>query len=115
VSKFAQEYHMTRNQEIAKTILEQLGGGQFVAVTGAHGFVAIDNGLQFQLHAGAKDKINKVRIVLTPADEYNVIFYRTRGPVEPVLVATLDGLYFDQLQDVFEEHTGLYTTLKARK
>jgi hypothetical protein len=104
---------MTRNQEIAKTILQQLGGGQFVAVTGAHGFVAIDNGLQFQLHAGAKDKINKVRIVLTPADEYAVTFASVKHGAAQI-VATLDGLYFDQLQDVFEEHTGLYTTLKAR-
>ncbi len=62
---------MTNNQIIAKTILEQLGGGRFMAMTGAKNMVAIENGLQFDLPRTrhyVKDGINKVQVVLDPSD-----------------------------------------------
>ncbi len=59
---------MTRNPEIAQTILAQLGGGRLAVMTGAHAFVALDSGLQFSLKPGSKDRVRKVRVVLTPMD-----------------------------------------------
>jgi hypothetical protein len=111
---------MTANQQIARTILEQFGGGRLAVMTGAHSFVAIDQGLQFHLKHGAKDGINRVTIVLTPADDYTVTFYRfTRQALQrgehPVVVAQAEGVYCDTLQDIFEQHTGLFTTLFARQ
>jgi hypothetical protein len=99
------------NLEIANTILEQTGGRKLAVMTGAFNFYAIDSGLQFQLKSGAKDGINKIRIVLTSDDDYTVTFYKGAG----VIVATVDSVYCDMLQDIFEEHTGLYTTLFARQ
>ena len=101
---------LARNQEIARTILEQLGR-QFVALTGAFNFYALDSGLQFQLKGGTKDGINKVRIVLTSGDDYSLTFYKGAG----IEVAHVSGIYNDNLQDVFEHHTGLFTTLFARR
>jgi hypothetical protein len=107
---------LTHNQEIARTILEQLGR-QFVVLTGASQFVALESGLQFNIGSGAKDGISKVRIILTPADDYTLIFYKkTRNPVEPwATVDTVEGVYCDNLQDVFESHTNFYVTLSPRR
>src|SRR5882724_4860091 len=101
----------SKDVQIANTILKQLGGRRLAVLTGAFNFYAIDNGLQFQLKSGAKDGINKVRIVLTVMDDYTVTFYRGQG----IEVAHITGIYADQLQDAFEQYTGLYTTLLARQ
>jgi hypothetical protein len=101
----------SENQQIAQTILEQFGGRRLAVMTGAFNFYAIERGLQFQLKHGAKDSINKVRIVLTYSDDYTVTFYKGAG----VEVALVDGIYADQLQDIFEQYTGLFTTLFARQ
>src|ERR1700720_300972 len=101
----------TRNQEIAKTILEQMGGGRLAVLTGAFNFYAVDQGLQFQLNHGAKDSINKVRIVLTCMDDYSVTFYRGAG----IEVSHVPGVYAEDLQNIFEAATGLYTSLFARQ
>lgn len=37
---------MTYDNQIATTILQQLGGKRFVVMTGAKDFIAIDNGLR---------------------------------------------------------------------
>jgi hypothetical protein len=57
---------MTESQQIARTILDQLGR-QFIALTGSSHFVALESGLQFNVGSGAKDGIGKVRIILEPS------------------------------------------------
>lgn len=100
--------------QVAKTILEQLGGGKLIAMTGAKAFVAIENGLQFRVPR-AKDGINSVAIVLTANDDYTVTYRRIsradakRG--EAVIVAEHTGIYCDMLQNNFEEATGLFARL----
>ena len=101
---------LTRNQEIAREILNQLGR-QFVALTGAYNFYALESGLQFQLKGGAKNGINKVRVILTSGDDYTLTFYKGAG----IEVEHVTGIYNDNLQDCFERVTGLYVTLHARQ
>jgi hypothetical protein len=98
---------MTRNQEIAKIILEQLGGGRFAMFVGASNFVAIENGLSFTLKLGGfnKNAVRYVRVTLTPADDYTVEFIGRTG----VLKSKAEGIYCDELQDCFLRHTGLRT------
>ena len=106
---------MTNNQIIAKTILEQLGGGRFMAMTGAKNMVAIENGLQFDLPRTrhyVKDGINKVQVVLDPSDTYTVrgLKWMPRKYEFKELANQL-GVYGDTLQAVFTDMTGLDTRL----
>jgi len=99
--------------QVARTILEQLGGGKFIAMTGARHIVGSETDLSFTLPGGGgfcKDGINLVRIALTPADTYTVTFSRRRGRTVET-VSEFTDIYFDQLQSVFESATGLRTSL----
>lgn len=105
---------MTRNQEIAQVILQQLGGMNKLAVmTGAKDFLAIENGVQFNIGKNAKG-VNKVIIKLTAQDLYDVEFgvvRRVKGvPTYKVLDKT-EGAYCDMLKALFEKATGMYLTL----
>lgn len=89
----------------------QLGGNKFIAMTGAKNFVGSDNALAFSLPSRfAKGGINKVRITLTPADEYDIEFFKLWGAnCKPM--GKVEGIYNDQLQEIFKQHTGLDTHL----
>lgn len=97
--------------QVAKTILEQLGGNRFIAMTGAKMLVAGDDFLQFKIGAGAINKANTVRITLEPSDLYRVQFYRVRGVDVREIGECLRGVYADQLQGAFTASTGLDTYL----
>jgi hypothetical protein len=106
--------HMTRNQEIARTIIDQLGGNRFVAMTGARNFIAGEAQLFFALPKFTGVAVNRVRITLMPSDTYRVEFYRaTTRNHAPVLenLTTASDVYAEDLQEVFSEHTGLLTRL----
>ena len=95
---------------VAKTILEQLGGGKFLAMTGAKMLMGFENGLQFKLPKYEHTKINSVRIVLEPSDTYSVEFGTVRG-ANYKQVKMVENVYFMELAEVFENATGLYTHL----
>lgn len=114
---------MTRNHEIATEILRQLGGNRFVAFTGARDFIAIDNGLRFKIGRN-KSKTNRIEITLNGSDLYDMEFiaYRPysvkidykKGEVRTIeekreTVRKFEDIFFDQLQELFTEVTGLYT------
>ena len=99
--------------EVANNILAQLGGHRFVVMTGATQVYGSADALQFALPARSAKGIAKVRIVLDPSDTYTVTFYKkTRDRFAPfAAVAELGMVYADQLREIFEAHTGLYTSL----
>lgn len=111
----AEEIEMSQNQQIAQTILQQLGAGRFRAMTGAKDFIAIERGLQFGLPARfARGGINKLRITLEPEDTYKVEFMKVShrlGMHKCETVAEHDGVYCDMLQSLFKSETGLETHL----
>jgi len=90
--------------EIAKTILEQLGGNRFIAMTGAYNFVYGDKWLSFRYPG--RDGANYCNIILDPDDTYRIAFQRIRG-LESKIVKELDGVYCDNLAEIFAEQTGL--------
>ena len=96
----------------AHTILEQLGGNMFVAMTGAKNLLNHGNALSFKLPANfAAKKINSVKITLDEGrDLYNVEFNRIWG-TKLSSVSKFDGVYFDDLQRIFTDETGLDTRL----
>lgn len=106
-----QTYNKAEQLQIAKTILEQLGGHRLVAMTGAKNLMALDGGLQLRLPSNfAKDGINCVRVQLTPMDDYTVTFSKIRG-TSVKEVAKHEGAYAEDLNTLFVEVTGLATRL----
>ena len=96
--------------KIAETILVQLGGTKFLAMTGAKNLVALEDGLMFMLPRGTKNKANKVRITLDRYDTYQVEFMKIRG-VDLKTISTHKNIYCDMLQELFTRETGLETRL----
>ncbi len=99
------------NQQVAKTILEQIGGRLFVAMTGAKNLCGGSNFLAFRLPSYfARNGINAVRITLGADDLYRVEFSRIRGmKITPVSVH--EGIYCDGRAPLFTAETGLDTRL----
>ena len=103
-----------KNEEItesrvAKTILQQLGGNKFIAMTGAKNLGFTNNGLQMKIGRNSKG-ITHVIISLKSTDTYNVEFIKMRG-VNRKVVKKLKGVYADQLGKIFTKFTGLRTRL----
>lgn len=97
--------------QVAQTILEQLGGRRFIAMTGASRFLGGEKLLAFRLPSYfARNGINAVRITLLPSDTYRVEFSRCRA-TKFVPVSTHDGIYADGLRPLFTAETGLSLSL----
>ena len=94
--------------EVGKTILQQLGGHRFIAMTGARNFLAFENGLAFRIPT--RNGANAIKIKLTPMDVYTMEFTRIRGTMLTT-IAELNDLYAEDLQNAFTTHTGLDTHL----
>ena len=104
-----------RNVEIAQTILNQLGGRRFTAMTGAKNHTAIEEGVQFKIGRNSK-AINTVRIQLNWKDLYDVTFSRVSMnrktfEVKNTVKASYTDIYAEDLQEVFEKATGMFTSL----
>jgi len=98
---------------VAETILKQLGGSWFKVMTGAKDFMSHENALVFRFprcKGGTCKGASRCRIELTPDDTYTVSFFKV-WKRECVEFQVQTGIYFDQLEEVFTECTGLYTRL----
>ena len=106
VGKTSQSAGMT--MEIARTILSQLGGNKFIAMTGARNLAAGNYFLSFKVGRNAKN-VTHVRITLTDYDDYTMEFMTIRK--SSVTIYRREGVYCDNLQTVFTSETGLDTHL----
>lgn len=98
------------NMQVAQTILQQLGGNRFTVMTGSKNYVAGNNSLTMKLtrnKAGAK----WLTITLNGSDLYDLCFKKINRAGDIIIVQERNDIYFDQLQEIFTEVTGLYTTL----
>ena len=105
---------MNAKTSVSRTILAQLGGNQFLRCTGANRLAQSDASLSFRLPMRTKNKANMIIITLMPSDTYRVQFWSVRGTRAVRLQQEFDDVYADQLQDVIERATGVYTTLVPR-
>lgn len=107
--------------EIAKTILDQLGGNKFLAMTGANHLVADGSTLRMNLPKNAS-RANRLYVTLDGSDTYTMRFFRfTPGRLNKKTFAwtddrteevkLVDGVYCDMLQDIFTATTGMATSL----
>ena len=86
---------------IAKTILEQIGGRRFAAMTGSKDFTDMGNGLRMSL-ARNKTSANRLDIIYDGgADLYNMRFYRK----------TFSKKTFESRTKDIETHEGIYCCL----
>lgn len=99
----------------AATILTQLGGHRFVAMTGAKQLINRGNGLSFGLPTTrhyVKNGASHVFITLDPSDTYTVRFTKWNArKLEHVEIAAHSGVYCDMLRSIFTAETGLETRL----
>jgi hypothetical protein len=97
---------------VSETILIQLGGNRFRAMTGAKNFVTSGNNLRFSLPKAVRNRINMVEIVLNASDLYDVTFYQyKKTKFEVVEVSKFENIYADQLQSLFTSETGYETKI----
>lgn len=102
------------DNQIAITILQQIGGRRFAMMTGSRDFINLGNGLRMSLSRN-KTSANRLEIIYDEgADLYNVRFYRQSINHKTFEVSTKDiekieGVYCDMLEDIFTDVTGLYT------
>jgi hypothetical protein len=99
--------------EIATTILNQLGGKRFIVMTGSKNFLDLGNGLRMKLSRN-KAKAQYLKIELNGSDLYNMTFFSARSTETDIVLTTkerIEGVYFDQMNRIFEQVTGLYTSL----
>ena len=100
--------------DVAATILTQLGGPRFIAMTGANRFLRGIHSLSFRLPANfARRGINHIRITLDADDTYSVFFGRVRG-TRYNIISQHGMVYADGLQRLFRDQTGLDTSLGGR-
>ena len=95
---------------IAKTILKQLGGNKFAVMTGAKNFVDCGDALSMRIGRN-KTSSNYLKITLNMMDLYDVRFSRVSPKGGERSVTEYNNIFNDQLVEVFEKHTGMYTKL----
>ena len=102
------EGKLTESQ-VAKTILQQLGGNKFIAMTGAKNFGSSSKSLQMKIGRNSKS-ISHVVITLKSSDLYDMEFIRVRGTSRKV-VKKVTGVYADMLGKMFTKYTGMNVRL----
>lgn len=106
---------------VAETILQQLGGNRFLAMTGCNHLVGYNNAIRMVIPRNAS-KANRLHITLEADDTYTMRFFyyrpgrlNTRTGVfieaKTFEVKLIKGVYCDMLQDIFTDVTKMYTHL----
>jgi len=102
----------TLTMDYANIILQQLGGRQFLVMTGSKNLVKDDSrkSLTMKLTTN-KAKAQYLTITLDASDTYSMEFVSVNKNFERKVKASYEGVYNDMLQDIFTSVTGLYTKM----
>ncbi len=93
---------------VANEIRKQIGG-KALYMLGAKNLAGDEKSLQFDIRGS--QRFNRIKIQLNGKDLYDVTFYKiVKYDVKDKKV--VEDIYFDQLHEVIERETGLYTKLK---
>jgi|TARA_Y100001963_G_C6650542_1_gene385479 hypothetical protein len=98
------------DMKVAKTILEQLGGNKFVAMTGAKNFGGTEDSLSMRIGRNSSNS-NYLKITLNMMDLYDMEFCKLTRMGEKKSVKEYNNVYNDMMTDIFTKHTGMYTSL----
>jgi hypothetical protein len=99
--------------QVAQTILAQIGGNNFLAMTGAKNLTHTDNSLTFHFPKNSpKNKIKIVKITLDADDTYTIKFYQySARTFDCNCILETNGLYAADLKGKIERETGLALSL----
>lgn len=102
-------------QQIAQTILEQLGGNKFLAMTGARDLLyGGEYHLQFRLPRGAaKNKATNVTVKLIGDEHYELMFYKVHR-FNITQISKFETIP-ENMRETFTRETGLHCTLGTMK
>ena len=98
------------DMSVATTILNQLGGNKFRVMTGAKNFMDHGNALSMRIGRNSSNS-NYLKITLNDSDLYDVRFSKVTKMGEEKSVREFNDVYNDMLVEIFESHTGMYTSL----
>lgn len=103
-------YSKEEQKTIASTILSQLGGNRFIAMTGAKDFMSLkEGGLVCKIGQNAS-KANYMKITLNSLDLYDMEFIRIHGD-KVTTKKQIKNVYNDMLQSIFTKTTEMYLSL----
>lgn len=103
------------HENVAKTILQQMGGaGRVQAMLGAKNFTSTENSVSFRWPNKERKRGNGLRITLRSDDTYDMEFLNVSGSSAKT-VKKYEGVYNDQLVDIFEKQTGWFLSLGGGK
>lgn len=97
---------------VAQTILSQLGGNRFIAMTGAGSFSSGPDCLAFRLPRCPKNGARACRITLNGNDLYDVRFLKM-VKFDVIELPGASDVFCEDLREVFTDFTGLFTSLKG--
>ena len=104
------EGKLTENKrQIAQTILKQLGGRRFIAMTGAKNIGFTNKGLSMKIGKNAKGITHVVVDYNRGKDLYDMEFVKIRGTKRTG--KKVKSVYADDLKTIFKGYTGLRTSL----
>lgn len=112
-----ENYSETELIEIAQAVFDQMGGLRSIAaMTGAHNFKSINEGLYVAVSWDFKGSktFNYVKVLYTARDDYTMIIGQKRkvkGVPTIVIRKMQEGLLCCDIKKYFEQETGLYLTL----
>ena len=105
--------HYTKN--IINTIVSQLGGEVFIALTGAKLLYKVNKKMNPVLicilpnHLNVKNNIDVITITYNIGiDLYEYAFINTKTRDKNILVSKINDVYAEDLIPIFEEQTGLF-------
>lgn len=90
---------------VAKTILQQMGGNRLFAMLGATLVNTTSDSVTFKWPNRERSRGNAVKVTLLPDDTYEMTFFNMSGRGAKK-VKEYRGVYADQLIDLFEKQTG---------
>lgn len=96
--------------QVAQTILQQLGGKRFTLMTGSKNYLSTDRSLRMNLSRN-KSGAKWLKITLNAMNTYDMVFFTADKDLNIKVKEEKKDIYCDQLQDIFTQVTGLYTSL----
>lgn len=104
-----------RAVQVSNTIIDQLGGNGFIAMTGSKEFAYTvkpngDISLSFRVGKNVK-RVSHIRVTLNGQDLYDIEFARISILGDVKILNEMKSVYAEDLQELFVNNTGLLINL----
>jgi hypothetical protein len=97
----------------AISILNALGGRQFLMLSHAANLLNLNDGIYFEV-GSTKNNANKVYIHICDNNKYEMKFYRFSPDILGMqVVGKFDNLALEDIHSKFDEETGYFTSIQS--